>query len=188
MTKVSTAAGSEQCKPKPDYRSIGTTSGNSDSLGSHFTFPVTCDFAVKSAVAAGTTANLACKALATLTLNELAERYRAQPATSDFALPEGVLEDADAMHVIELCETTCYEYGVGPCFDEPASSTLILAVGLIAVVLMVVCVLKKKKRCCFRAKTVLGEQAGEVAQPATVVTVSMADSPAGTTPYARQLE
>merc|ERR1711988_2058873 len=65
-----TTADSDQCEPKADYGSIGTTSGNSDSLGSHFTF------AVKSAIAAGTTGNEACKALAALTLNELAERYR----------------------------------------------------------------------------------------------------------------
>jgi len=181
MLSAGTAADSEQCEPKADYGSIGTTSGNSDSLGSHFTFPVTCDFAVKSAIAAGTTGNEACKALAALTLNELAERYRAQPATSDFTLLEGV--DADAMHVIDLCESTCYEYGVGRCFDEPAPSTVVLAVGLIALVLVVVvCVLKKKKLCCFRAKTL---PLGEVTQAATV---SMTDSSTTTTPYARQLE
>ena len=106
LLKTDEGPPSEQCEPTPDHESIGTTSG-----GSAFTFPVTCDFAVKSAVDAGTTAELACKALAAVTLNELAERYRAQPATSDFALPRGL--DADAMHAIDLCETTCYEYGVG---------------------------------------------------------------------------
>lgn len=169
---------SGQCDPKPDHGSIGTTS-----MGTT-TFPVTCDFAVKSAVAAGTTANLACKAFAALTLSELQERYRAQPATSDFTLTLFDGFDDDAMHVIDLCETTCYEYGVGRCFDKPAPITLILAVGLAVLVLVVVvvCVLKKKKCCCLRAKpkALLGE-----VTPAAAV--SMTDSTAGN-PYTRQLE
>lgn len=55
---------------------------------------------------------------------------------------------------------TCYEHGVGRCFgsDENPGIVLVMTVWLIALVLVVVvCVLKKKKICCFRAKTLPGE-------------------------------
>ena len=153
----------EASKPSKDPLSDSVTIGSTSFL------EVTCDFAIQSAIAAGTTGEETCKVFAALTLNEMAAQWRKQPATSDFQLSRDYTMDPDApdkcdtMHVIDVCERQCYPYRVGPCFPSYEGPALLAAVTIAIVLVVLVCVLlKKRKRCCFRAKTQLPSEVTQV--------------------------
>jgi len=164
----------EASKPSEEVEEASVTIGSTSFL------EVTCDFAIKSAIAAGSTGEETCKVFAALTLNEMAAQWRKQPATSDFQLSRDYTMDPDApakcdtMHVIDVCEKQCYLYRVGPCFPSYEGPALLAAVTIAIVLVVLVCVLlKKRKRCCFRARTQLPSEVTQVGDVSSTTNVSV---------------